>query len=233
MEEYYNRANPDLLSSIPAGVKRILEFGCGAGALGKAVRASRSQVEYWGVEVSSEAARAARDHLSGVIEADADFFDPLTKFEPASFDLLVYGDVLEHLRDPWETLRRHHALLASGGRVLACIPNVQYWTMLGHLIRGSWQYGRDGLLDKSHLHFFDLNSIILLFENAGFRMESARSRMVGSANDEAAFERVQMLLQPLLLESGVDPADFRTRSRAYQYIVLAQKTEQLPSRKRE
>jgi 2-polyprenyl-3-methyl-5-hydroxy-6-metoxy-1,4-benzoquinol methylase len=222
MADYYDRVNPDLLANIPASAQRILEFGCGAGALGLAVKAARPGVEYFGVELCAEPAQRARGRLNGVVEANADTFDPLTEFKPSSFDLIIYGDVLEHLRDPGEVLAKHRILLADGGRVLACIPNIQHWTMLMHLIQGTWQYSAEGLLDKTHIRFFDLRSIALMFQQAGFRIENALSRVI--TVNQAAYERVQALLAPLLTEAGVNPQEYRNRSAAYQYVVLAQKT---------
>ena len=71
-------------------------------------------------------------------------------------DCLVYGDVLKHLKDPWSLLREHRAFLSERGLVLACIPNIQHWTILTALLRGQWNYQEEGLLDRTHLRFFTL-----------------------------------------------------------------------------
>lgn len=221
--DYYDRVNPDLLAAIPAGLERILEFGCGAGALGQAVKSKQPTVEYCGVELSGDAAKRAKARLNRVVEADADTFDPLTVFDEGSFDLLVYGDVLEHLRDPWAVLKSHRRLLKSGGRILACVPNVQHWTMLVTLLQGTWQYKSEGLLDKTHLRFFDIGTMVVLFQEAGFKLEKAIAR--NFPINPVAFEKIQELLLPLLKECAVNPADFRARSLALQYVVSAQKIE--------
>jgi hypothetical protein len=42
--------------------------------------------------------------------------------ESSSIDVLLYGDVLEHLIDPLAVLRRHRRFLGPNGQVLASIP---------------------------------------------------------------------------------------------------------------
>jgi 2-polyprenyl-3-methyl-5-hydroxy-6-metoxy-1,4-benzoquinol methylase len=83
--------------------------------------------------------------------------------EPGTVDCLVYGDVLEHMVDPWSLLRRQAAWLRPQGMVLACIPNVQHWSMFMRLLHGNWRYEEEGLLDRTHLRFFTLESISQLF----------------------------------------------------------------------
>ena len=71
-------------------------------------------------------------------------------------DCLVFGDVLEHLVDPWAVLARLARLVCDGGQILACIPNVQHYSVIVSLLRGKWDYQDEGLLDRTHLRFFTL-----------------------------------------------------------------------------
>jgi SAM-dependent methyltransferase len=58
--------NLKLLGAIPASARRILELGCGAGALGRLFKQLRPGVQWWGVDASADALRAAAPHLEAL-----------------------------------------------------------------------------------------------------------------------------------------------------------------------
>ena len=68
------------------------------------------------------------------------------------YDVLIAADVLEHLPDPWQTLRNLHRVLAPDGRIIASVPNVRYWKVIAHLLfRGEFRCADAGVLDTSTL----------------------------------------------------------------------------------
>lgn len=88
------------------------------------------------------------------------------------FDVLIFNDVLEHMTDPWSTLRDSHQLLAEAGKVVVSLPNVRYWPVVMRLlVRGEFEYTDIGVLDRTHLRFFTRTSMIELMESSGFRVE--------------------------------------------------------------
>ena len=91
----------------------MLDVGCGTGRLGASLKALGIP-HVAGVELNPRAAEEARGVLDEVVVADIER-DELP-FEDSSFDCIVYGDVLEHLVDPWATLVRHRRLLDSSRR---------------------------------------------------------------------------------------------------------------------
>jgi 2-polyprenyl-3-methyl-5-hydroxy-6-metoxy-1,4-benzoquinol methylase len=91
-------------------------------------------------------------------------------FEPASFDCIIFADVLEHLVDPWRTLREAAELLSDDGVVVASVPNVQNLAVLWRLARGRWDYRERGILDRGHLRFFTLKTLCDLFAQAGLEV---------------------------------------------------------------
>ena len=54
----------------------------------------------------------------------ADLDTDLVEMPLASFDTIIYGDVLEHCKFPWEVVRAQRPLLWTGGRAFCSIPNV-------------------------------------------------------------------------------------------------------------
>jgi 2-polyprenyl-3-methyl-5-hydroxy-6-metoxy-1,4-benzoquinol methylase len=162
----YPAVRKDLLRVLPAGLGKVLDVGCGAGALGEELVRQGKADEVYGVDLSPGAVAAASKRLSRAQLVDLDR-DPLP-FEPATFDTLIYGDVLEHLKFPWITLREHRNLLKRGGRAFCSIPNVGYRVTLFKLLRQRWDYETEGLFDYTHLRFFTRRSLEAMFRDAGF-----------------------------------------------------------------
>jgi SAM-dependent methyltransferase len=163
---YYVQSRPEVAALVPATCRRVLDVGCGTGHLGALLRSRGHHVT--GIELVPEAARQARIRLDHVATADieADGFP----FPSASFDAIVFADVLEHLVDPWRVLRAATGLLTPSGVVVASIPNVQNLDVLRRLVRGRWEYRERGILDVGHLRFFTLHTIHGLFRQAGLAL---------------------------------------------------------------
>ena len=107
---------------------------------------------YYGIEIDAAASAVAASRLDRVLCGSVETVD--LGFLRNSVDCIVYGDVLEHLIDPWSVLKNHRTLLKNDGRMIACIPNIQHWAVITNLLHGHWPYQTDGLLDITHLRFF-------------------------------------------------------------------------------
>ncbi|EDY37227.1 SAM-dependent O-methyltransferase [Cyanobium sp. PCC 7001] len=214
--DYYGRINPDLLQLIPPDARCILEVGCGAGAMGAAFKASHPQARYIGLEAMEEPARRAREVLDLVICADVE--SPALQLSTLpNVDCLIYGDVLEHLRDPWACLQHHVQLLNSSGTLLACIPNVQHWSALLALLRGEWPVMEEGLFDRTHLRWFTRSGIEKLLQSSGLTLQEIHPRIF-QPDQARAF--VQALL-PALPALAVDPQRLLEGVAPLQYVVVA------------
>src|SRR3954451_20791511 len=116
--------------------------------------------------------------------------------------------------DPWAVLTRMARWVRDGGQVLACIPNVQHYSIIVGLLRGSWNYQGEGLLDRRHLRFFTLEAIQELFARAGLSVFDIQPRWWADDDD---FHRFQQVMAPALGPLGIDPARFASQTRAAQY----------------
>jgi SAM-dependent methyltransferase len=121
------------------------------------------------------------------------------------FDAAIFGDVLEHLRDPWAALEATSELLAPGARVIASIPNIAHWSARLELLRGRFPYAESGLFDATHLRFFTRRSALELAERAGYRVEREQ------------FARGPLPLAPARVESAV--ARLRPELFALQFVL--------------
>ncbi len=118
-----------------------------------------------GIERHGAAASEAAAVLTDVIVGDVDSLD--IAFAEASFDLLVMGEVLEHLPDPEATLRRLVRFLKPGGEALASTPNIGHWRIIAGLMVGRFDYAAQGVMDRTHLKWFTPRSLKRAFEQAG------------------------------------------------------------------
>jgi 2-polyprenyl-3-methyl-5-hydroxy-6-metoxy-1,4-benzoquinol methylase len=166
---YFECARPELLALVPLAARRILDVGCGAGRLGEALKA-RQAAEVVGIEHSKTAGQSARSRLDQVLLGDVERME--LPFAPGSFDAIVCGDVLEHLREPGRLLRRLRDWLHPAGLLIASIPNVRHHSVLRMLLAGDWTYEPAGLLDRTHLRFFTRQAIGHLLERSGLTLTS-------------------------------------------------------------
>ncbi len=214
-EQYFEFDRPELRALVPAGARRVLDVGCGAGALGAALRAERG-IEVVGVELDPGAAARAAERLDRVVEADLEAIVELP-FEPGAFDAIVFGDVLEHLHDPHRLLRSLRPWLADDGALVCSIPNVGHWSVvLPLLVEDRWRYEDAGLLDRTHVHFFTLGEAVAMLGECGFAVEGASvTRLPGPVPAQVAE------LAETLARFGANRARAEQRLTAYQYLLLA------------
>jgi SAM-dependent methyltransferase len=158
----------DLVGKLPPGAARILDVGCSQGATAGALRAAGAR-EIVGVEPDpGDAAMAARVYdrvVCARLEDVAERWD-------GAFDAILFGDVLEHLEDPSDALVRVRPWLSPEGRVIASVPNVANWAVIGGLLEGRFDYVPYSTLSGTHLRFFTRRTATDLFESCGFGIVS-------------------------------------------------------------
>jgi 2-polyprenyl-3-methyl-5-hydroxy-6-metoxy-1,4-benzoquinol methylase len=161
-----NRNNSHtLMVELVGGSKRVLDVGCATGYLAQALVERGCTVS--GLDFDVEAAEEARPHLERLVIGDLETMDLPEAFGDDRFDVIVFGDVLEHLKDPLPVLRSARRLLAVGGSVVASIPNIAHGSVRLALLAGRFDYQPLGLLDSTHIRFFTRSSVEDLFREAG------------------------------------------------------------------
>lgn len=201
------------LRAVPHG-SRVVEFGCATGYLSRYMKESLG-CRVTGVDISAEYCEAARPYCERTVVGDLDAMDFAAAFGEERYDVALFGDVLEHLKDPQRVLAATREILNPDGRVIATIPNVAHGDVRMALLAGQFEYRRLGLLDDTHLRFFTYASIKAMFEATGFSVV-----------------RLERIRQPLFqTELGVDPATVPPgvvehlmrdpEATTYQYVVIA------------
>ena len=149
--------------------KRVIDFGCASGSFAQLLTLKGCIVT--GVEINSEAAKLAEKYCQQIIIADLDFVSLQEILPDQHFDVAIFGDVLEHLRNPWQILKETKNLLKADGYVVASIPNIAHASIRLALLQGKFEYSELGILDNTHLRFFTRKTVEELFDKSGYLIE--------------------------------------------------------------
>ena len=166
-----------LLLELVGFAKDVLDVGCATGYLAGALAEQGCRV--WGVEVDADAARTAAEVCEQVVVGDLAALDLDEALGGRRFDVVVLGDVLEHLLDPLPVLRASRGLLAPGGSVCISVPNVAHGAVRLSLLAGRWEYRPLGLLDDTHVRFFTRDGLDRLLRAAGLAAADLRRTRAG------------------------------------------------------
>lgn len=193
--------------------KDVLDVGCWKGDLGRALATNGCRVS--GVDFDEAAAAVAREAYDHVVVADLNTTPLSACFPPASFDVIVFADVLEHVLEPARVLADAATLLREGGYVVLSIPNVTHGSVRLALLQGRWDYTEAGLLDRTHVRFFSRRGLVDLVSEAGYVMDELRSTVVDVLSREVVYDHDA--LPPAIIEWVRDQPDAMT----FQFMVRA------------
>jgi SAM-dependent methyltransferase len=166
-ERYLEEVNFELARAI-GRPRTVLDVGCGRGLNGEIAHDKGAHVV--GIEQWKPSAEAARARMDEVIEGDIEHDDSAKALGNRRFDLVIFGDVLEHTRDPLGVIERFLPFLEDGGHVIVSLPNVAAWTVRLGLLAGNFEYVQSGILDETHLRFFTRETTMRLVERAGLEL---------------------------------------------------------------
>jgi len=194
----------------------VLDIGCGAGALGAHIKALNPHCTVHGMDISPPACDQASKRLDQVWCLDLDH-DPLPK-DLERYDLIILGDLLEHLRRPDHLLSRLHHHLTGNGRIILSVPNIANYSIRLRLLCGEFRYTETGILDRTHVRFFTLKTITELIHSCSFTITGQRyiSRFPapicrfapGLLAAQFIFEAHRMQSAPSKPPAGTQPKDF-------------------------
>lgn len=201
-----------LLKYRPANV---IEVGCMRGTLAREYIKSQGDCRWTGVDIDCDNILEASKicHYSLCADVESLPISSIPNFENA--DVWVFGDVLEHLRDPWHLLKRLREAVRPGTKIIACIPNSQHWSFQVRVNIGLMQYQDDGLFDRTHLRFFSRLTMTELFVNAGYSISNIYPRVFNFPG----YEKYIKLIRDMAELSGADPDQVEADSMAYQYVI--------------
>jgi hypothetical protein len=170
------------------------------------------------VDIDPDYARVAAEHCHRAFAGDVEKLDEATFASLFPSDCWVFGDCLEHLRDPWALLRRIRERIDADGTLVTCVPNAQHWSVQMRLATGQFRYEDSGLLDRTHIRWFTRITLLEMFAATGWRVVSGLTRHVPSPLEERALAAVRSMAEA----AGTDAAMAVADSRPFQYVFKLQ-----------
>jgi 2-polyprenyl-3-methyl-5-hydroxy-6-metoxy-1,4-benzoquinol methylase len=164
-EEYFRHVRRDIDRLLPTSAQRILDVGSGVGATSVWLKS-----RYPGcTTVALEGNAAIREELARNVD-EAVILDLNGQIpDVGAPDLVLCLDVLEHLMQPLDVLKRVTSNMPDGGTVIVSVPNIGHASVsLPLLLRARFEYQDAGIRDRTHLRFFDRESAVRLMNQAGF-----------------------------------------------------------------
>lgn len=154
--------------------KKVLEIGSSAGYMTRAFLNNRCIVDV--VEPDKKAVaklpKAVRRVFNLSIE-DESLLKALS-----NYDFIIMADVLEHLINPEQVLKKLLKIATPQTKLLISLPNIASWPARKQLFfKGDFQYQESGILDKTHLHFYTVNTLPKILAGSGWKV----LRIVGTS----------------------------------------------------
>ncbi|WP_027216539.1 methyltransferase domain-containing protein [Butyrivibrio fibrisolvens] len=189
----------------------VLELGCALGSTLNRIKFSWPNSNVHGVEYVDGAARIAGSIID-VIQGDVENMD--IPYSEGQFDYIICADVLEHLRNPEETIKRFLPYLKDNGYFIISVPNVRYYAVLMMLMQyGRFDYADSGILDRTHLRFFTQATAREMLEKCGLDILEIKKNYNGNDQDDEFVNRLKENFE-------VDDID---GLKVFQYFFLAKR----------
>jgi 2-polyprenyl-3-methyl-5-hydroxy-6-metoxy-1,4-benzoquinol methylase len=200
--ESLNNSWANMYAYIPSG-SRVLDVGCSTGNFGEALE-QLNGCTVVGVDINADDIAVAATRISAAYVFD--ITSPNAADVLGGFDVIIFADVIEHLTDPRAALTAVHALLNPGGVIVYSIPHMGHASVRLDLLEGRFPYAELGLLDRTHLHFYDRAEVHDVLASAGFSIAdelptvseypepwvTQRLRAIGLATEPAFFDMLRV-----------------------------------------
>ncbi len=146
---------------------RVIDLGSGPGEIASALRSKGCEVTV--VDMYEP------EHLTEEVRVIVqDLNDPLT-FDVALYDTILLLDVIEHLADPEDFLERLRSQFThEPKRLVLSTPNIAFIAQRLSLLFGQFNYGKSGILDRTHTRLFTFRTLRHLLRDAGFTITVMR-----------------------------------------------------------
>lgn len=209
---YFSNIRHDLIDLIPSSMHQcnVLEIGCGNGA-------TLSYLKQIGIAQKTTGIELFPITPNKYDKIDMFFNENIeTMIFPQymlhSFDIILVGDVIEHLVDPWSALQRISDLIKNDGKIIISLPNIRHYSVLNNILfHGTFKYETSGILDQTHLRFFCKKDILALIKNSGLKVET-----ITSSFDKESFRSKKYWLNKITI--GLLKDFF-----IFQYLIVASK----------
>ncbi len=147
----------------------ILEFGCHTGTLARVLYEDKN-CQTDGIEGNKEALRKAKKWLNNAYLLDIEntnLYPQLNK----KYDYIIFSHILEHLRNPYEVLKKSKDYLKADGSIIIGLPNVSNIRQRFDMLKGKFEYTEVGVMDSTHYTMFNYYTAIKMINECGLNIE--------------------------------------------------------------
>lgn len=173
-----------------------LDIGCACGATLLEIQNRYPNAGIYGIELDPYCAEFA-SHIANVVQGDIETMD--FPFH-ISFDYIFLGNILEHLVNPGQLLKKLKGHLSEKGVIITSIPNILHYSAISQILAGSFAYSDIGVLDRTNLRFFTLYDSASLLSSSGYEIIDFREKTAKPDQDSTA---INTLLDGLASIPGV------------------------------
>jgi uncharacterized protein (DUF983 family) len=214
-ERSYNAA---LLDLIPKHALRVVEVECGNGALAQAYKKINPHCHYVGIEAEAKPAGEAARYCDSVLTGRIEDFDEATFNSLLPSSAWLFANGLERVYDPWALLTRIRRSLMPDASVIACIVNLQHWSIQASLNSGAFRHEDSGLREWTRIRWFTKKTIAELFASTGFEIVEGGGLMVDEVPQQA---RALAGVRALAEIAGIDPEEAVGNAIPIQWLLRA------------
>jgi 2-polyprenyl-3-methyl-5-hydroxy-6-metoxy-1,4-benzoquinol methylase len=143
--------------------KKVLDVACASGYLASFLRKKGCVVD--GIDIDIESINEAKKHFNAYV------LDISKERVVGKYDVVILGDILEHLVEPGEVLSSLKENLNNDGYIVISIPNIVNIYPRLKILFGYFDYEEKGIFDRTHLRFFTKKSFKKLIKNSGYKIE--------------------------------------------------------------
>lgn len=143
--------------------KKVLDVACASGYLADFLKQKGCLVD--GIDIDSDAIKEAQKFCHAYV------LDVSKEKIQGKYDIIILGDILEHLEHPLEILSSFKANLNDGGSIVISLPNIVNIYPRLKILFGNFDYEEKGIFDRTHLKFFTRKSFKRFIKDAGYQIE--------------------------------------------------------------
>jgi ubiquinone/menaquinone biosynthesis C-methylase UbiE len=183
----------------------VLDIGCGAGGLSRAIKRLYPESEYWACDISNSAINIANKKKNGTKYFIADAEKITLRRQ---FDVIIMNSVLDHLKNPKAAINNVHKLLKSKGIFVSITPvELDFSTVFG-VFNKFEKYQNHRRKQLGHVHPFSKKTLAKFLEKGGFKI-------VNTTYDWFYFYQLVNLFYYVLIELLGKEPDFSVHKYSY------------------
>jgi 2-polyprenyl-3-methyl-5-hydroxy-6-metoxy-1,4-benzoquinol methylase len=146
--------------------KKLIDVGCGEGFFMKEAMSKGLSVQ--GIDFSSQGVLKNNPDLIGKV-TQGDIFSIMDKLhrENNLFDVVILNNILEHVIDPLDLLKKSHNLMNKNGVILITVPN-DFSDFQVKLLQDKKIDHEYWVKLPDHLHYFNYKNLIEVLRKSDF-----------------------------------------------------------------